>query len=108
MVRTNPESTSRAPEPQSQSITENLMTALSNSLFSSSSIKLTPFSGNERESVEWLENFEEMATTFGWSRTTRAKRFPAYLLGPAKSWYRTMFDEEEEPTWDTLKKALLI
>ena len=48
-----------------------------------------------------------MATTFGWSRTTRAKRFPAYLLGPAKSWYRTMFDEEEEPTWDTLKKAFL-
>ena len=90
-----------------QTLTEGLLTALSNSLFTGTSMKLAPFSGNKQDTAEWLENFEDLARTAAWTKAVRAARFPAYLTGPAKSWYKTIFREDENCGWDELRKAFL-
>jgi len=85
-----------------QTLTEGLLTALSNSLFTGTSMKLAPFSGNRKDTAEWLENFEDLARTAAWTKAVKAARFPAYLTGPAKSWYKTIFREDENCGWDEL------
>ena len=78
-----------------QTLTEGLLAGLSNSLLTRTSIVLVPFSGNRQDTAEWLENFEDLARTAALTKAVKAARFPAYLTGPAKSWYKTIFREDE-------------
>ena len=76
-----------------------LNATIRDTLVSSSSLKIHPFTGNE-DVNEWIGDFEMLAYAAEWSDETKAKKFPMYLRGGAACWYRVNYPndcEKREP-----------
>ena len=83
-----------------------LNATIRDTLVSSSSLKIHPFTGNE-DVNEWIGDFEMLAYAAEWSDETKAKKFPMYLRGGAACWYRVKYpnDCEERTVWSGIKQA---
>ena len=51
-------------------------------------VNIPPFSGEDDENiVDWFENFEVVARTYGWTMDQMFRAVPTYLLGTARRWF---------------------
>ena len=78
---------------------QDLSQQLASNLMSTSSMKIAPFTGSGPGSdiVKWLEDFNDIAESQSWDESTKLKKFPAYLAGVAKDFYKLYVKEAVPP-----------
>jgi len=70
-------------------------------------VKVTLFSGELHESFpQWLEDYETVATSYGWPRDLQLQRLGLYLRGRARDIYRSMATPEGSD-YATVREELL-
>ena len=81
---------------------QDLSQQLASNLMSTSSMKIAPFTGSGPGSdiVKWLEDFSDIAESQNWDEYTKLKKFPAYLAGVAKDFYK-LYVKEATPAVDS-------
>lgn len=83
-----------------------LNATIRDTLVSSSSIKIPPFTGEE-DPNEWISNFEMMTNAADWDDEMKSKKFPMYLREGAACWYRSNYLNQGVFNWLDIKTRFL-
>lgn len=101
-----------------QDFIKRLAQQITSSLQTTPAHQLKPFSGQQDSTSSsfgashckaWLDDFDEFAATTELDEETKCRKFPLFLVGPAKEWYRLYVRDDRflRNDWDGMKKALI-
>ena len=106
--RPNPAPTQTPPLVISDSQIERMGNTMVNNLIAGNLGQLKNFSGNIRETTEWLHGFQSLAELCNWSNDLKVSKFEQYLRGPALNWFETwssLYPHSRD--FESMKKSFL-